>query len=174
MDKGEEVHRTWKVVQEALEHPWPRIQVSWAELIRMRLQRGSGTLGRLLKVEDPLDFVFEDSLDMGYSSRNGLFGSCGGRRSDIYLRVRNATYGRFYPECAHFFQSLKAILDLHISNTAREDSDVTRIKPYSRYDEAAACYATVEQAYEALDAADTEQRKAHAVCIKHELLRTLY
>lgn len=76
---------------------------------------------------------------------------------------------------AHFFQGLRAIQDLQDSNAGRADHEVARIRALldDKYDEAAICHATLEQASEARDAADTEQRKADAECVKHEPLRAL-
>ena len=119
--------------------------------------------------------VFGDARDKGYGNPYGSIGSCGERRLDICLRFQHVTYGKYYPEIAHFFQYFKAIPDLHLLNTAGADNDGIRIKASldAKHDEAAACHATLEQVYEALNAADTEQRKARAECVQRKPSRTL-
>ena len=76
---------------------------------------------------------------------------------------------------AQFFQGLRAIQEFQDSNAGRADNEVARIKALldDKQTEAAICHAALEQASQAQDAADAEQRRAGAECLKHEPLRAL-
>ena len=151
----------------------------------------TGTLGRALQIQDPSDSAFDDSLDMGYDNPEGSIRPCGESGSPYPIAsgtlpmpdtsamplseadgaVRKLAQAHF----AQFFQGLRAIQELQDSNAGRADNEVARLKALldDKYDEAAICHATLEQASEARDAADAEQRRAGAERLKHEPLRAL-
>ena len=149
------------------------------------------TFGRLLQDEDPLQLPSNDSLDIGFdgpdpttrpseaSSPPRPFALERLSKPDILTMplqqadeaIRKLAQAHF----ALFFQNLKVIQDLQLSNITRADTEITRIKGLlnDKDDEATDCRAKLEQASQALDAADTEQHDADAECAKHEPLRAL-
>lgn len=151
----------------------------------------TGTSGRSLQIQDPLDSTFDDSLEMGYDIPEGPVRPCGESSSicpfaseilpipdtstmplsEADGAVRKLAQAHF----AQFFQGLKAIQELQESNAGRADNEVARIKALldDKDNEAAICHATLKQASQALDAAEMEQRGADAECLKHEPLRAL-
>jgi len=74
---------------------------------------------------------------------------------------------------AIFFQNLKAFQDLQRSNVLRAEDDITRIKSLlnEKADESTDCLTKLEQASQALDAAEAEQHDCEESCVKHAPLR---
>ena len=74
-----------------------------------------------------------------------------------------------------FFHQLKAIKELQRSNISRADNEIAHVNALiiNKDHEAADCHSKLEQAYEALDTANTEERNAEAECVRHEPLRAV-
>lgn len=149
------------------------------------------SLDRLLQDEDPSQLPSDDSLDLGFNgpgSTTGLFETSIPPRPFALERlstpdistmplqeadkeIRKLSQAQF----TLFFHNLKAIQELQLCNITRADTEIARIKGLlnDKDGEAADCRAKLEQASQALDAAEAEQHNADAECAKHESLRAL-